>query len=304
MTITRTTVGKLAVDDFAVDSSSLYNQTALPSTGGMTRFVIANDILTMNDVVGIRNDTGAFVGCVSADISNDSQADGANSAGVVWSIDETVPSKALQNLYFLRQNGGYWQLYSFLNGSATLLTSSPPGLSGLGTWGKVRLYRDGATLHGRAGGTDLSAVDLTSADATHSPAYGGLRYSSGSRLAHGDNLWLSTSHIVVFSGLEPGYYLLAADSLSGQKKVQESGGTATLDAGALWFPLVSIGVYDGDPDGGGSLVEAVTSATYSDMGGGDTYIYSTGGGPTPPGMLIPQIVVPQYYPQFGGLTYG
>jgi hypothetical protein len=41
------------------------------------------------------------------------------------------------------------------------------------------------------------------------------------------------------------------------------------------LPRPSVAIYNGDPDDGGTLVEEITNATLSDMGGGDVYSYTT-----------------------------
>ena len=142
------------------------------------------------------------------------------------------------------------------------------------TDGLARVYYDGTTLYGRTGSSSAFANVATKDTTLYAgPFYGGgmLRYAGETC----DWIDIRTSHELTCTGLPSGYYLRAYDG-NIYRKAQESSGTATLDAGELLFPLTTVAVYNGDPDGGGSLVVELDTGDYPNMGGGDSFSWGVG----------------------------
>ena len=81
---------------------------------------------------------------------------------------------------------------------------------------------------------------------------------------------------VVCANLPTGYYLQVTDSEAATANAAETAGTATVDTSALAAsPYVKVGVYDGDPDVDGELVEELTATDFDDMADADLYAYVT-----------------------------
>ena len=79
---------------------------------------------------------------------------------------------------------------------------------------------------------------------------------------------------VVCANLPTGYYLQVTDSEDATASAAETAGTATVDTILLAAgPYVAVGVYDGDPDGAGELVEELTTTDFDDMDDADLYAY-------------------------------
>jgi hypothetical protein len=82
---------------------------------------------------------------------------------------------------------------------------------------------------------------------------------------YADNFIRCSGYNVTVSGLLTGYYAQVYDGTS-TAKASASGGTATVDCRALWSTTtgMTLRVYNGDPDAGGSLVISETGAYMGD----------------------------------------
>lgn len=111
--------------------------------------------------------------------------------------------------------------------------------------------------------------------------------------------WLEgrTAHTITCTGMTEGHYLRVTDGTTAAEAAADGAGLATVDAGAVLFPLATVQIRTAAA-GGGDLIAELTTTDYADMGGGDAFAYSASG------LWLPQLIKPQYFPQFGGLTYG
>jgi len=118
-----------------------------------------------------------------------------------------------------------------------------------------------------------SQTDGTYAGSLYPGAF--LRYS----VTNNENIdWLDarTSHQITVSSLPDGSSVVVSDGTT-TASADTAAGTATVDAGAVLFPLASVSVYSG-AGGGGDLLATLTTGDYADMGGGDVFTYSAAGG--------------------------
>ncbi len=145
----------------------------------------------------------------------------------------------------------------------------------------IRIYRTATAVIVRAGGTSSFAYSVSVNDTTYATTlYGGVK--TGTQSSPGAD-WFEarTAHTITCSGMTTGHYLRVSDGTTAAE-AQESSGTATVDAGAVLFPLTSVQIRTAH-GGGGTLIDEITSATLADMGGGDAFAYSAAAG----GLSIP-----------------
>lgn len=155
-------------------------------------------------------------------------------------------------------------------GASSTLSSTTIAALVKGTYYLLRVYVDSGTIYGKFGTTAFTK-ELSGSDGDMTSGSAALRAGHANTFDWFD---IRTSHKVVMTALPSGYYLKVSDGTTAAKAA-ESSGTATVDAGAVLFPLASVSVYDGDPDSGGSLVCDLDTGDYADMGGGDEYTYVT-----------------------------
>ena len=255
----------MVFDDFSSDTIANYNTVGDP--------VISDGVIELSGSKTAIHDDSQGTLCVTAkllklDINNYS----------TYLLLSQNPSWALTadiDGYFLRFRGStynYWQLYRYIDGSALVLGTGGDTCDG---WIFGRLYRDGANIIARCGQAALDVSVSTNDETWEADLYAGVRSANPANQA--DNLECRTSHLITCTGLPDGYWFKVADAVletGTEAKAQASSGTATVDAGAVLFPLYWVGVFDGDPDDGGSLVETITYLTHADMGGGDAFAYS------------------------------
>lgn len=287
MGLTRTSSGLKLRDEFGSDTSANYN-----SRSG-TSFAIGSGYLALDYGAAV-NTTQSGILCVTSKIYRYT----ANSVGPgLWASNDFSNDANIDG-YTMNANATKWSLFRVTNYGFTELGSSANSPLGDNNWGYARIYRSGNDVVLRAGASALTSIAVSASDTNYTTGlYAGARANTLGTAPRADDLEGRTSHLVTCSGLSPGWYLKVSDGTT-TAKAAESSGTATVDAGAVLFPLASVSVYDGDPDDAGSLVAECDTGDYADMGGGDVFAYSASG------LWLPQLIKPQYFPQFGGLTYG
>jgi hypothetical protein len=266
MGLTRSSSGLLVRDEFGSDSSANYNvysTNTLAVSGGVAAITAQGPAL--NTTVG-----GAK--CVTA--KGKRSASGTRINGPLLNMNNTVETSNDVDGYGVG-NSTNWSLNRYDNGAGTRLGTSSSGVPSAGNWAVARVYLTATGVVGRFGTTALS-YSISASDTAHTgTGYGGFTGYGESGL-QSDDLDVRTSHLIICSGLPTGYYLKVSDGTTTAKAV-ESSGTATVDAGAVLFPLATVGVYDGDPDSGGTLVVELDTGDYADMGGGDAFVYAAAG---------------------------
>lgn len=278
-TLTRQSSGLLLRDDFSTDTSADYDAYGI--TFAVEDGKLSMDISASGPIVR-KAINGAL--CVTTRVApnNDSNYCGGPALWQHSPIDAAADVDGYTGCKY-----GTTNAYSLPFTDNVLASLGYQAVEGWtkGVYWQQRLYRDGPALHYRFGPSGLVSV-ISGDDATYtSGLYPGV-YCRYQTLF--DYLDARTSHLITCTGLPTGYWFKVADAVldtGTEAKAQESGGTATVDAGAVLFPLYWVGVFDGDPDDGGNLVTTITNLTLSDMGGGDVFAYS-GSTKPPMGMCM------------------
>lgn len=260
MGLTRTASGLLVRDDFESDTSADYSKSA----GTLT--VASGTMYASETNLKAAHTSYGTAKCVTVRGSVDGfYAQGAG----IWANSD-LSSAANVDGYASQLWGTNFYLKEWADNSPTDLGTVSLGTPS-GAYVVSRIIIVSGVVYLLCGNTALDK-NLNVNDSTYTQGYGGAFY----RTADTDGIdWLDlrTAHTITCSGLSTGWYLKVSDGTT-TAKAAESSGTATVDAGAVLFPLASVGVYDGDPDDGGTLVEECDTGDYADMGGGDVFAYA------------------------------
>lgn len=290
MGLTRTTRGldSGVYDDYSSDVSDSYDGL------GSTYYVSGGNLVSSGTDYVVRT-TPSGIACLTASIYVSTtlpQASGvALWANGAFSADADIDGYAAQTQTSLG-------LYRWTNRGPTALGSSSSDLlATAGAFFVQRIYRSGNNICLRWG-NDTTAFDqlLSASDTTYtSGLYGGFRPVGNYVVA----TWADfrPSHTVTCTGMTEGHYLRVTDGTTAAEAAANGAGLATVDAGAVLFPLATVQIRTAAA-GGGDLIAELDTGDYADMGGGDAFAYSASG------LWLPQLIKPQYFPQFGGLTYG
>lgn len=270
MGLTRSSSGLLVYDAFDSDTSGDYS-----TTNGMTMTVTGGYAYCSNWAIHTGS-SGTKCVSVSSRYPSGAWLGGpalcANGSG---SADKAAQDGYRSHWYM---SGVNWRLEKQTNGGATALASSSAISPTANEYHRMRIYRDGDVVRTRYGLSDLANVDSVTDTTYTGTLYGAWANDNGSNSNFRfDGFECRTAHTITCTGLTTGWYLKVSDGTT-TAKAAESSGTATVDAGAVLFPLASVGVYDGDPDDGGSLVAELDTGDYADMGGGDAFAYSDSSG--------------------------
>lgn len=261
MPLSRASSGLLLRDDFGSDTSANYSKTA----GTLS---VSSGRLEASSACGATRKT--ITGVLCATVRGNFYG---GQTGTLLSQNELSSEAATIDIYSIHYDGANWLLRRLVNGSATTLaTVATPDLD-LNTYGVSRLYRSGTSIVGRFGVTTLAGSG-SAVDTTYTTGLYGGPMPVGSAYRYADYLDLRTSHLITVNSLPAGSSVVVSDGTT-TASADTTAGTATVDAGAVLFPLASISVYS-STGGGGSLLAQITSATLADMGGGDVFTYSGG----------------------------
>lgn len=286
MGLTRTSSGLLVRDEFSSDSSGDYYPTS-----GNTIAVASGELYASAANSGCARKTYNTAKCITA--LGEMDDDYGN--GAAYYANENIGSAAAWDGYKIHYRTAGAYLSKYVDGSATDLANIACGYLGTNTV-HTRVYLTATGVTGRIGVTAFTHSG-SSTDTTYTAAaYGGLHFRKESAAYGIQWLDIRTSHLITCTGMTTGHYLRVSDGTTAAE-AQESGGTATVDAGAVLFPLASVQIRTAAA-GGGDLIAELTSTDYADMGGGDAFAYSASS------VWLPQLIVPQCYPSYGGLTYG
>jgi hypothetical protein len=263
MPFTRATSGLLIYDGFGTDTRANYSQTG-SGTWTVTGGKLHQDAGGMSSR---RQSSISTAGCVTAGhhyTFNDKRS-------VLTLATATAGQYSLYRGYFVQKYQSTITLQKCVNDTTitALATLGSTGITGDTPQGLVsRVYRAGNDVYGRIGATALVNVGSAS-DTAFTSSLSGAVWMQG--LEDIDWLDIRTSHLISCSGMTDGWYLRVSDGVTAAEAVA-SGGTATVDAGAVLFPLSSVGIYTA-ASGGGSKIAEITSAALADMGGGDAFTY-------------------------------
>ena len=136
---------------------------------------------------------------------------------------------------------------------------------------RIYLYGSGS-LVGKTGSTAFTTT-LTATDTTFTTGFsGGMGVSCASGAVDFDWIDIRTAHTITCTGMTDGHYLRVTDGVTAAEAAASSG-TATVDAGAVLFPLTSVAIYT-EAAGAGTKVAEILAAALADMGGGDAFAYA------------------------------
>lgn len=280
MGLSRTTKGLKVYDGFGSDTSANYDTLVgtFTMSGGLATVGTGNDLVV--------HKTASDVKCITIRalvVSN-------SALGAMYIVNSSLSSSYDRDCYECHGYSGTIYLQKWVDNVSTSLGTAT---FTLGSAIITRVYLAATGVNARYGTSALSN-GLSSNDTTYtSGSYGGL-FARNQANMQADWLDLRTSHIITCTGMTTGHYLRVSDGTT-TAEAQESSGTATVDAGAVLFPLSSVQIRTAS-GGGGTLIAELDTDDYADMGGGDEFAYSSGG------IWLPRHM--QYHPAFGGLRYG
>lgn len=278
MGLTRSSSGLKLFDDFSSDTSAdydAYSGTIVVSGGEMT---LPNHIV---------HKTASGVYCVTSKILG--YKGGHMSGPALWANSALDAAADIDGYVAEGLNANVVYMGALTDNSASWLANGAYTQSA-GNY-IFRLYRNAATVYMKIGTTALDGKELSSNNTAYTGTlYPGMYYKTNNHLD-----WLEgrTAHTITCTGMTTGHYLRVSDGTTAAE-AQESSGTATVDAGAVLFPLASVQIRTAAA-GGGDLIAELTTTDYADMGGGDAFAYSSAS--AKPIWLFKT----QYIPQLGGV---
>ena len=261
MCLTRLSSGLLLLDLFDTDTSADYETSGgTVSVSGGALSIGANGWVQRLSITG--------VGCSTVVGSRES---GRNACP--WLGQATpITTAANQDGYDAAYNNTSIYFRKITNGAAADIGSNHFATNGAAT---TRSYYTASGVVIRCGSTAGGVLNayVSVADTTYTAKnYGGIFfYGNNSLVVY--SLELRTSYLIACSGMTDGHYLRVSDGVSTPQEAVASGGSASVDAGAVLFPLASVQIRTAAA-GGGDLIAEITSATLTDMGGGDAFTYT------------------------------
>lgn len=265
MGLTRSSSGLLLYDDFSSNTE-------------------ANYIISGDDGSGWAVTGGAFVGtpagdsfarrayttckCVTARVKQTTVSGWCKFVGLGGS--NTLYYDVFPYGYWIESNNSTTALNLIYchSGGTDLIDSWATSARSNDTYYLWRLYLSGNTVYGKFGGAALADLD----SCAHSTYTQGTAYLGCEGSSAWDWFEARTAHTITCSGMTDGHYLRVTDGTTAAEAAA-SGGTATVDAGIVTFPLTSAAIYTA-ASGGGSKLAEITSGTLADMGGGDAFAYA------------------------------
>lgn len=254
-TLTRGTAGKVRYDQFGSDTSADYD----PAAGTLS---VSSGYMTCST-------TGPFVcptasGILCQTLNGYTVTAGTSGPAVALWTHNNVDATADRDGYRLEHSGTQWLLRKFVdNGTTTLDSENTPDPANT-TWYYIRVYVASGTVYGRYGAGDLSGV-VSGEDSTYTSGfYGGGAFAAAS--VRVDNFHSCTTHLVTVTTLPAGSSVVCSDGAT-TATANTSAGTATVDCGAVLFPLATITAYD-STNGSGNVLVQLTTGDYADMCGG------------------------------------
>lgn len=292
MGLTRSSSGLLVYDAFGSDTLANYTFTA---TAGEPTWEVSSGVLSQTTASpnsgGMGGRTGqSTVKCVTGRY----RRVGSGSYSALAIVGNFTPdASGYFPSYMAKIGAGDFALWKRAsNGTSSLATASYTNTAS--SYYQSRIYINDGTVYGLHGTTDFSGASLNASDAAYSAgAAGFLVYKTGGV----DWFEARTAHTITCTGMTEGHYLRVSDGTTAAEAAASGAGLASVDAGAVLFPLASVQIRTAAA-GGGDLIAELDTGDYADMGGGDAFKYSASG------LWLPQLIKPQYFPQFGGLTYG
>lgn len=262
MTLTRTTAGLLVFDHFTSDPTDNYTKyEVLPTTAWSQEGSLWSQTSVNVDAIQRRNSL-TTAACVT--FRTRLNSDNAFPICMCFTGDTTDGDNQLP-CYRLFSSVGSTTLTlgkRYGGASVSIDTETITALA-KDTYYLFRVYVASGVVYSKFGISALT-VALSGNDSDITSGSGALR--AGHQVSF-DWHDIRTSHIVTCTNLPAGWKFKISDGTT-TAQATESGGTATVDAGAILFPLANVQVLN-DSD---EVIETYTSL--SDMGGGDTFQYA------------------------------
>lgn len=260
MGLTRSSSGLLVRDEFSSDTSGNYTHTneAGSTDGSITGgyMVSPGDSTGSNRFRWVHNSSG---GSKCATVLVDNATIATLGAVVLCQNADDVRD------YYGYLNYGNKYVYRVADDSGTYLgaggnTDTKPAY--------IRMYKTAAALVIKYGGSALADYFSVN-DTTYASGLAGFKSVAYAKYSMFE---ARTAHTITCTGMATGHYLRVSDGTTAAE-AQESSGTATVDAGAVLFPLATVQIRTAS-GGGGDLIAELDTGDYADMGGGDAFAYS------------------------------
>ena len=261
MGLTRTSSGLLVHDDFGTDTSADYDaDSTFVINSGYFRHVSA--------YYAVHQGTSS-ARCISATGYTDVATYGCY---LMLTPSASWDAAGGRDGYGAFITNGTSILRKLVDDGRTTIASAATTVAA-STWYQARLYITGGAVYAKVGASALGDLfDVSASDSTYTSGMYGAIARPNSNTCRYDDLDLRTAHTITCFGMSTGHYLRVSDGTTAAE-AQESSGTATVDAGAVLFPLASVQIRTAAA-GGGDLIAELDTGDYADMGGGDAFVYS------------------------------
>lgn len=263
--LTRMSSGLIGRDEFTSDTLSNYTIKPEASAGVWQAGYDSNYLFRGSGYSGASS--VARTGWTGASCVTCRMYMNSNSNEICLYLADSFDTGYLYNSYFnqLYNPGTGLNLYRRSGGTSTWLAFVAMPASG-GHYYNQRVVDAGSTVYALSGKTSLGSLATKTGESTFGPGFPVVSCSTAGYKC--DWLEARTSHLITCSGLPSGYKFEVSDGTT-TVVATESGGTATVDAKAVLFPLAQVRVLNAS----NQEVANLTSATLSDMGGGDAFAY-------------------------------
>jgi lysophospholipase L1-like esterase len=265
--LARTASGLLAYDDFSTDTIANYTSYTRAGKTAPTWAISGGYLSETTDNGGgwlLRNGI-TTAKCVTTRMKLPVYGNGpqicAAAKGVSYCPGYSFDARA---------GGGSQGITRWDSNAATGLVAAN-GYVSVGPYAVVRIYHDGTSIWAKGGLTTLGTISRTASDATYTSGTAGFHHNYIEPATADAYDWVDirTSHLVICSGL-PANYQIWVDDGTTEAKATAAAGTATVDTGQVLFPLAKIRIADAND----AVATTITSATLTDMGGGDEFVFS------------------------------
>jgi len=270
MTVSRTTQGKLFLDDFSKDLSkwgaAIEEQATtwqieaeeLSAEHALAGFSIKPTLNTYSDLVIVAKAKLIVVG-------------DNKQVGVAARVTDTSNFYVFRIIYADAPSVYRVDITKRVAGTYTLLASYAFTASA-GVWYKLKFFLNGSALKAWKDGADLISVT----DTSHASGYAGCWIANNSPHDHWDDYGICSSNTLRVAGLTSGNFVELydlSDVVQGSATA-DTGGVADIDCGGLWFPHVGYLKIWEDATKANLIERYPATGNETDFWGGDVWTYT------------------------------
>ena len=254
-------------DDFSSDTLANYTEA-----GGKTWTISGGVLSTSGANTSLRRADLATIKCGTVRNKMSSWGGYPGMVGVGGSGEDSGIN--IPNGYYANSQGSTTasRLKRCVGGTLVDLALESTSARSTNTYYLWRVYISGGTIYYRHGSTALDQALGNAADANFAAGHIFV-YNYDTSTMTVDWLDGRPSHLITCSGMTEGHYLRVSDGTTAAEAAASGAGTASVDAGAVLFPLASVQIRTAAA-GGGDLIAELDTGDYADMGGGDAFEYS------------------------------